>query len=222
MAALSLQPIRRGISAVVIGVGLVQALAGMASVEGLCKYVRQQGELVERAEQEAQEGQGGEEVSSASEDEPVGGEEARLQEPQPDPRHEVELLWAEVAALRERVEVVEGQAVQGRGGGDINVDVGAVDAGDRGRQRRSVAPPRRVFPEVIAEGGGGAGRRTGLRRGSGAGRRMATGLGGAQVGAAHPSLAAGRTEMAGLGASPDRGIRADPAPGRCALARTTA
>ena len=151
MAALSLQPIRRGISAVVIGVGLVQALAGMASVEGLCKYVRQQGELGERAEQEAQEGQGGEEVSSASEDEPVGGEEARLQEPQPDPRHEVELLWAEVAALRERVEVVEGQAVQGRGGGDINVDVGAVDAGDRGRERRSVAPPRRVFPEVITE-----------------------------------------------------------------------
>ena len=41
--------------------------------------------------------------------------------------------------------------MQGRGGGDINVDVGGVDAGDMGRQRRAVAPPRRVFPELITE-----------------------------------------------------------------------
>ena len=119
--------------------------------EALRKYLRQQGEPDEQAEQGEQEAPGGEQVSSASEDEPGGGEEARLQEPQPDLRHEVELLRAEVASLRERLEAVEGQSGQGRGGGDINVDVGGVDAGDRGRQRRSVAPPRRVFPELITE-----------------------------------------------------------------------
>ncbi len=56
-----------------------------------------------------------------------------------------------VDALRERLEAVEGQAAQGRGRGDDHVDVGGVDAEDRGRQRQSVAPPRRVFPELITE-----------------------------------------------------------------------
>ena len=148
---LSLQPIRQVISAIVIGVGLVQAPAGMASVEAVRKYVRQQRELGEQAEQEEQEAQGDEEVSSVPEDEPVGGEEARLQEPQPSLRHVVELLRAELASLRERVEAVEGRAAQGRGRGDHHVDVGGVDAGERGRQRRSAAPPRRVFPELITE-----------------------------------------------------------------------
>ena len=122
--------------------------------EALRKYVRQQGEPDEQAEQGEQvdqEVQGGEEVSSVSEDEPVGGEEARLQEPQPDLRHEVELLRAEVASLRERVEAVEGQAVQGRGSGGDEVDAAVPVAGDRARQQRSAAAPRRVFPELITE-----------------------------------------------------------------------
>ena len=122
--------------------------------EALRKYVRQQGELDEQAEQGEQvdqEVQGGEGVSRVPEDEPVGVEEARLQETRPDLRQEVELLRAEVASLQERVEAVEGQAVQGLGRGGAYVDVGGVDAGDRGRQRRSVAPPRRVFPELITE-----------------------------------------------------------------------
>ena len=125
--------------------------------EALRKYVRQQGELDKQAEQGEQVGQeapGGEQVASVSEDEPEGGEEAPLQEPGQGLRREVEALRAELASLRERVEAVEGQAAQGRGGGGAHVDVGdvgGVDAGDRGRQRRSVAPPRRVFPELITE-----------------------------------------------------------------------
>ena len=40
---------------------------------------------------------------------------------------------------------------KGGEGGDDRVDVGGMDAGDSGRRRRSVAAPRRVFPELIAE-----------------------------------------------------------------------
>ena len=114
-------------------------------LEALRKYVRQQGELGEQGVQ------GGEEVSSASEDEPAGGEEARLQQPQPDLLHEVELLRAEVVSLRERVEAAEGQAARARGGGDVNVDVEDVGADGESKRKRSVAAPSRVFPELIAE-----------------------------------------------------------------------
>ena len=106
-------------------------------------YLREQGEQEER--------EGLETMAPKTVDEPVGGEEARLQEPEHGLRHEVELLRAKLASLRERVEAVEGQAVQGRGGGDINVDVGSVDAGDEGKRQRAVAAPRRVFPELITE-----------------------------------------------------------------------
>ena len=53
--------------------------------------------------------------------------------------------------MRERLEAVESQAAHGWGGGYDLVGVGRVDAGDRGRQGRSVAPPRRVFAELITE-----------------------------------------------------------------------
>ena len=116
--------------------------------EALRKYVRQHGEEGEQAQQEAQVGEG---MTAPVADEPGGGEVPRLQDPEHDLRREVEALRAEVASLRERVEAVEGQAAQGRGRGDIHVDVGGVDAGDNGRRRRSVAAPRRVFPELITE-----------------------------------------------------------------------
>ena len=48
-------------------------------------------------------------------------------------------------------EAVEGQASQGRGDGDGHVDVGGVDAGDTEGQRRSVAAPHRVLPELITK-----------------------------------------------------------------------
>ena len=70
------------------------------------------------------------------------------QESEQDVRREVELLRAEVVDLRERLEAVEDQAAQGQGSGDINVDV---DAYDGGKRQRSVAAPRRVFPELITE-----------------------------------------------------------------------
>ena len=75
----------------------------------------------------------------------------RLQKPEPDLRREVELLRAEVVDLRERLEVVEGQAAQGRGSADDHVDVRSVDATDTGKHQRSVVAPRRVFPELITE-----------------------------------------------------------------------
>ncbi len=116
--------------------------------EALRKYVRQHGEEGEQAQQESQEGAG---VAAPLADEPAGGEGPRLQEPGHDLGREVESLRAEVASLRERVEAVEGQAAQGRGRGDDHDDMGGVDAGDRGRQRPSVAVPRRIFPELITE-----------------------------------------------------------------------
>ena len=84
-------------------------------------------------------------------DDQEGGEAPRLQEPQPDLRHEVELLRGELASLRERVEAVEGQAAQERGRGDDYFDVDDVDAGDEARRQWTVAPPWRVFPELITE-----------------------------------------------------------------------
>ena len=86
-----------------------------------------------------------------SANEPEGGEGLRLQDPEHDLRHEVEALRVEVVHLRERVEAVEGQAAQGRGRGIDHVDVGGVDAGDNTGRQRSVAAPRRIFPELITE-----------------------------------------------------------------------
>lgn len=117
--------------------------------EALRKYVRQHGEEGEQRHREVQER---EDTTTPSEDEVGGGEEARLQEPGPDLRGEVEALRVELASLRERVEAVEGQAAQRQGGGDAHVDVERVGAGDRGRRQRSVAAPSRVFPELITEG----------------------------------------------------------------------
>ena len=111
----------------------------------LHKYVREQ------EEQPGQHGQAGAGTTAPVVDEPERGEEVPLQEPEQDLRRAVEALRAEVASLRERVEAVEGRAVEGRGSRDVNVDVGGVDAGDRGSRPRSVAAPRRVFPELITE-----------------------------------------------------------------------
>lgn len=52
--------------------------------------------------------------------------------------------------------------------------------------------------------------------------RVTRGLDGTQCGAAHLGLATGGAQTAELGAALDRGVRSNPAPGRCALARTTA
>ncbi len=56
-----------------------------------------------------------------------------------------------MVSLQERLEAVEGQAVQERGGGGDYVDTEGVGAGNDGKQQRSVSLPRRVCSELITE-----------------------------------------------------------------------
>ena len=102
-------------------------------------------------EQEEQEEQQGEGAAVPAVDEPEVGEDARLQEPEHHLRREVEALRAEVVDLRERLEAVEGHVSRGWGGGGDRVDVDNMGAEDEGERQRSVAAPRRVFPELITE-----------------------------------------------------------------------
>ncbi|MDE0101996.1 MAG: hypothetical protein OXN89_06420 [Bryobacterales bacterium] len=116
--------------------------------QALEKYLREQTEQSDEREDQAFEGEPDVPATGLA----GGGEEARLQEPGHDWRQEVEALRAEVASLRERVEVVEGQATQelGRRGEGDGDDVDGVD--DHIDQPQGVVQaPRRVFPELITE-----------------------------------------------------------------------
>ena len=58
----------------------------------------------------------------------------------------VEALQAEVELLQNRVETVDGQTAQERGGGEDRVDVDNIDAENAGEKQQSVPVPGRVFP----------------------------------------------------------------------------
>ncbi|MCY4618421.1 MAG: hypothetical protein OXD50_07700 [Chloroflexi bacterium] len=113
------------------------------------KYRREQAEHEEQEESEERE-------TPPTASEPGGGEGPRLQEPDPDLRRAVGELRIELASLRERADAVEGRDSLERAGCDDGVDVDMVDVDgddddDEGKQQRSVAAPRRVFPELITE-----------------------------------------------------------------------
>lgn len=112
------------------------------------KHLRERDEQDEQVEQREDPG---DQATPATVNGPGGGEEPGLQESEQDLRSEVEALRAEVAWLRERVDVVERLAAQGREGGDDGVEAEHVNAEYNGKQQRSVIAPRRVFPELITE-----------------------------------------------------------------------
>ncbi|MYA01863.1 MAG: hypothetical protein F4Y35_08765 [Chloroflexi bacterium] len=109
------------------------------------KHLREQREQQERLEQE------GEQASASEVNEAGGGEEARLQDPVHVLQQLVDDLRAEVASLRERVDMVEGRVSRGSRGGDDGVDVENVDIAGGAKQLGLGPVPRRIFPELITE-----------------------------------------------------------------------
>ena len=125
----------------------------------LGKHLRQQTEQTERSAQAEQSGQAEEQVALAAATEPdepeanqTGDvEESPLQEPDQALRRQVEALRTEVVDLRERLAAVEGRIARGRGNRSDKVGVEGPDTKGDDKQQRSVAPPRRIFPELITE-----------------------------------------------------------------------